>query len=507
MEEAILNNICSYKLDFQQKEIVLSEDESLLVVAGAGSGKSLTIIGKIRYLIEKKEVKDSEILCISFTNDSANSLKQKIYDNYKYNIDVFTFHKLSLEVLKNNNVSYKICSSDYLEFIIDEFFSSIIFNYPNVIKQVLKYFKVRINKNIYKQYKKIYYANNNEILILKNLIAKFIHLFKSNGYKLEKFIEFDRKIFFGKKKNLIKIILNIYLYYFDELSSDGRIDFDDMISLATNCIKGNGKIKKYKYIIIDEYQDTSYLRYLLIRSIIDKTKARFMAVGDDFQSIYRFTGCDLNIFIKFNEYFPNSKLLKIENTYRNSQELIDVIGNFVMKNNAQIKKKLKSSKNADIPIKIIYYKDKILYLKNIIMKLKGNIMILGRNNNDINHYIDSEYEIKNNGKIIFKKDLSINIRYLTIHKAKGLEADNVIIINMINDKFGFPNKIRNNSILKFVTYNKDRYLYEEERRLFYVALTRTKNNVYLFTETRKESIFIKELIRNYKNRIEIKKET
>ena len=129
-------------------------------------------------------------------------------------------------------------------------------------------------------------------------------------------------------------------------------------------------------------------------------------------------------------------------------------------------------------------------------------MILGRNNNDINNYIDENFKVEKDG-IINLKNRSIDLRYLTVHKSKGLEADNVIVINMNNDKLGFPSQIEEDKILRLVNKSKEKFLYEEERRLFYVALTRTKNNVYLLTQKNKESIFIKELEREHKKNIEI----
>ncbi len=126
-------------------------------------------------------------------------------------------------------------------------------------------------------------------------------------------------------------------------------------------------------------------------------------------------------------------------------------------------------------------------------------MILGRNNNDINKYIDNEYK-KEEDYYYYK---NIKFRYLTMHKSKGLESKNVIIINMEDKITGMPSKIKEEEILKYLNNTKDYYPYEEERRLFYVALTRTKNKVYIISPF-KESIFIRE-IKKYKKYIEIKK--
>ena len=208
-----------------------------------------------------------------------------------------------------------------------------------------------------------------------------------------------------------------------------------------------------------------------------------MVVGDDFQSIYRFTGCDINLFLDFNKYFNDSKILKIENTYRNSNELISVAGSFVMKNKKQIRKELRSNKSINKPICIIYYKD----LKKEILNLTSNLnnyIILGRNNKD--------------GNLL---PICLKNKYLTIHKSKGLEWDNVIIINLENDILGLPTKLKEERIFRLLT-KKETYPYSEERRLFYVAVTRTKNKVYLFVQRNNSSIFIKELSRRYRNYID-----
>jgi len=263
--------------------------------------------------------------------------------------------------------------------------------------------------------------------------------------------------------------------------------------LATKYIKENG-IKQYKYIIVDEYQDTSYIRYFLLKEIINKTDAKIICVGDDYQSIYRFNGCNLNMFLNFKKYFGYTKVLKINNTYRNSQELINVAGKFIMKNKRQLYKKLRSSKSIDKPIKIMYGDNLKKLLDKVIEKHK-KILILGRNNFDIDKY----FRIDKDNNIQYNK---VNIKYLTIHASKGLEEECVVIINLKDDILGMPNKIKDDKILKYVNNNIDIYPYEEERRLFYVALTRTKSDVYLLVDKKNPSIFVKELIRDNSKYIE-----
>ena len=422
----LFDNINGYPLDKNQRLSIITNEENNLVIAGAGSGKTLTIVGKIRYLIEILNIKKEEILCISFTNDSVNSLKHALLKNYNYDIDVYTFHKLSLNIIKDNNKNVSICEVDLLNYIIDEFF------YRNIK-----------NKKLLKT------DNYNK---LKVLISTFINLFKSNNYNINKFDEIFNKLKYSNEYILLRIIKYIYIEYADELKATLKIDFNDMINNAKEIIKNNGYIKNYKYIIIDEYQDTSLTKYELIREIKNKTNAKLFVVGDDFQSIYRFTGCNLDIFLKFNRYYKYSKILKINNTYRNCQELINVAGSFIMKNKNQMKKHLKSNKSINKPIIIVYYKN----IKNTFYKLVDTIntpiLVLGRNNKDI-------YKISNTNKIEYK-DKKIN--YLTVHKSKGLEEENVIVINLEDNILGFPSKIENNKILNYVLDEKESYPYEEE---------------------------------------------
>lgn len=507
------DKISGYYLDSEQQAIVLDESKYLLVVAGAGSGKTLTILGKINYLVKYKNIDPNEILCISFTKKAADSLKNKIKKEFNFNMDVFTFHKLSLEILKDTNISYEIADSNLLENMIHEFFRETITNFDKQMKLVLNYFKIKKVKNIKESYLKFYNHNQKKLLLLEKLLSTFLHLLKCNNYSLKDFSSFlkqAKKTFsyskYKKEKQFLTLALNIYLIYENYLEVNKEIDFDDMLIKATIQTKDKGITKNHKYVIIDEYQDTSYIRFQLVKEIINQTDAKLMVVGDDFQSIYRFTGCDLSLFLNFKDYFPEAKIMKIQNTYRNSQELIQVAGNFVMKNKKQIYKKLKSSKSIKKPIQIIYYDNIKEKMKELILKIYNEtnnpILILGRNNKDINLVLDNDFILKED-KLIYKKDPNIILYYLTVHKSKGLEEENVIIINLEDNLLGFPNQIRDDKVLRFVSNNNEKYPYSEERRLFYVALTRTKNYVYLLVPNKNKSVFIKELLKDYYRYIQL----
>jgi DNA helicase-4 len=172
-----------YILDEEQTKIVVDDSNHLLVVAGAGSGKTLTILGKIKYLVEEKNINPSEILCISFTKKASSSLEDKIKKDLNLKVPVYTFHKLALDILKDNN--YKIADSNLLEDIIHDFFINTIINYPYQLNLVKKYFH---EKDYYKILKR------KDFIYLERNISTFIHLLKCNGYNTLDFKSFFKKI-------------------------------------------------------------------------------------------------------------------------------------------------------------------------------------------------------------------------------------------------------------------------------------------------------------------------
>ena len=193
----------------------------------------------------------------------------------------------------------------------------------------------------------------------KRLIVTFIQLYKSRGYSINEFdslFENDSITFMDKRNNaFLKIVKPILIYYEEKLKEKNAIDFNDMINKATEYINNHDITFPYKYIIIDEYQDISYGRYKLIKAIIERSGAKLICVGDDWQSIYRFSGSDLDLFTNFEKYFGETSILKIEQTYRNSQELLDIASKFIEENPNQLKKVLKSNKHIENPIEVINY--------------------------------------------------------------------------------------------------------------------------------------------------------
>ena len=716
------DNFLGEKLDQDQIEIVLSDEDNTKIIAGAGSGKTFTLQAKLKYLLDYKKVSQDKILCISFSNAAVDDLKRKINETIgkDHNVSVYTYHSFGSKILKNNNEKY-IYNEHLLSRIIDNYFEEYVLSDENKMKKIIDFFNlhnysVNANKrklnlaksgNTYKlvddftfetlrdkvqssisyldildgekvshkrehvrsyeelmianflyinnidyvyeydyfegnnfeneeytQYRPDFYLPEKDIYLEhfgvdENLNANWLNnksekdkykksirwkrdihkkhkttlietysYYNQNGVLLEKLklklekkgVEF-RKIDYGRiyerliqnkkldflkpviktiKKFIIlfkdmslnidengndcsyesfekiygeidsdedsslktrnKFLLDIIKDIYEVYNSKNDIDFADMINNPIKLLKNDCKLDDYDYIFVDEYQDTSFNKYRLLKELKKRTNAKLIVIGDDWQSIYGFNGCKIELFTKFEDYFDHTKIFKIQNTYRNSQELIDLSSKFIKRNPLQISKELKSNKVIPYnPIKVTKtssIKKKRLIFENILDEIiqkypDGEILILGRYNEDFEEILvpnliicedSSRYldVLEKNGFLSIKYVLNedVKIQFRTIHKAKGLQKDNVIIIGLKDGrKNSFPSKYGDDSLIKYILKKpKEDISYAEERRLFYVALTRTKNKVYLIADEDNPSLFVEELLYlDEKNSIEFRK--
>lgn len=372
---------------------------------------------------------------------------------------------------------------------------------------------------------------NKYISKLVNLICNFISNFKTNGLGIDDFYRFERQNANVRTKLFLDVCKECYLEYQKQLSAQNSIDFQDMINDSARILREKQTLNEkldFKYIIVDEYQDISRQRFDLTKELSKTCNAKIIAVGDDWQSIYAFSGSDITLFTHFCEIMGYGQELKITKTYRNAQEVIDIAGNFIQKNDTQIKKKLIANDHIQKPVIIYSYNEqydrkqfqgkggKYYHLGKKVEEIIGqileqnalegksknaSILLIGRFNFDARNLCYSQDFLYNeeNNKIFSKKYPKAKLEFLTAHSSKGLGFDNVIIINARNEVFGFPSKIDDDPVMKYVIKDDTSIEYAEERRLFYVAMTRTKNRVYIVTPEQHPSEFILELIKDYPN--------
>ena len=682
------SNIDGKSLDGQQREAVINDEDRILLLAGAGSGKTLTIAAKVKYLCETKGVNPADILLISFTKKAAEEMSERIQKNLNYPINATTFHKLGLDIIKNAlGKRPDVFEENALSQFVHDFFENKLSSHQDIIENLVEYFAYYLEippnideydslgdlyeaeksadfetlKSKYDQekyirekalekkqnlttlnnekvksleeikianflfingikyeYERLYpfenddktrkayrpdfylsdydiylehfginkdgrtpqytpieekkyldgmqwkreihqknhtklietysYYSSEGILLKKlkdiliengvqfkprdpldifntvytsksnkyfpefiKLCCTFIALFKSNNYQTPQIDSWrdyaeEENDFFKRRTciflDIIKVILQEYQ---NHLVKNNAIDFADMINLATEKVNNNCILHPYKYVIVDEYQDVSKSRFDLIKAILDKTKAKFFCVGDDWQSIYRFAGSDISLFKNLEKHLGHTEILKIENTYRNSQNLINEASNFILQNPYQLEKNLRSNKQLDYPLVFWGFTNDpkqalISSIKKIVSEFgtQKSILLLGRTNYDINIAMDTglfRCVTKDGNKSLEYTPIpDLPIQFLSVHKSKGLEADNVILLNFKNDLLGFPNQIADDPILEYVLMDAEHFKFAEERRLFYVAITRTKNRTFILTDNNKPSPFFKEFV-------------
>ena len=267
-----------------------------------------------------------------------------------------------------------------------------------------------------------------------------------------------------------------------------------MIMQATAQIEAGAFTSPYKHILIDEFQDISKARMGLVMALIRQNpETRLFAVGDDWQSIYRFTGSDISYMRDFEKHYGPAAKITLDTTFRFNNIIGDVASSFIMKNPGQVKKEISSVFTADHPaISLIPAMEIQEVLSGILRKIqslaeershkKSTVLILGRYN-----YSLKEYLLK-------KRDFpGLDIKCMTMHGAKGKETDYVVVLDLAHKKF--PSQKSTHPIIESLLPEKETFPFAEERRLFYVALTRARHEAYLLYDPEKASSFIRELLK------------
>jgi len=651
-------------LNYRQRISVIVDEKRNLIVAGAGTGKTTTILAKVMYLLKNKKCTEDEILTLAFSNAAKKELEERLISKGFSKVKVKTIHALGLEVLKLSGFNKKVTTFSGNN-SLDTFISHLILKIPkktNLSKAVARFFSdylvpfydlnnfktpkeyqtyvnmsslVTLNEDWVKSYGEYRIGNflfsqgvsheyeneyqtlnerkidfyyqpdfhisgsniyieyfgidkdgktapwidskkyNREITSKRNihreygtelieityqdikddvwkekLIKEFRRLNVKRAPKtVDEIIDKVRLIREGKVFNKLAKLLSQFLIHFksrsldidkliDENKDDMRtvsflylfkyihkeyqknleknksIDFMDMLNLSTNLVKSGEYKNTWKYIIVDEFQDTSFAQYEFLNQMLAQNEeTKMFCVGDDWQSIYSFSGADVHYMTDYKYYFgvaniwskitgrkENATLISLNETFRFDNMMAHTSSKFIQKNPAQIKKDLITNKSKENNTPSVYLHwgsnlfDKSLkewvdtFAKKKIYKNK-NLLILARYNHDFRGLTKETRDY-------VKEKWSINghVNYLTCHGAKGMEEDVVLIINLTADFLGFPSNVIDDQLLSLVRIKKEEdYAHAEERRLFYVAITRARYETHILCDLINPSIFAEEI--------------
>jgi len=421
------------KLNIEQ--IAASEPGSgiTLVIAGAGTGKTSTMITKIKNVVNSKIVKPEEIAILTFSKKAAGEINERLSEEFN---DTFksgftgTFHSFSLKLLKENSGLYLHHRS--------------LNSFPSVIN--------REDKAIIMQ------------KLIMNQSEKFL------GLPADVVINLSENLNLMNEKTILKLksgplfneIYNIKESYENHKKEKLLIEFEDIINHAAELLESFPGFKpkiveKYRYIFVDEFQDTSDNNFQLLSCLLPAENKNLFMVGDDYQSIYKFRHSRVEYIINAKKFFPDVSIHKLTVNYRSKKEIILISNRFIRLNRFRTSKKILSDRGKGGSVKFYNVEDmhnESELLNKIIVSAPHNssIAVLYRNNYQ-GEYLSKNFNSGNSGG---------TVEFMTMHGSKGLEFD-IVIIAGISDKI-IPDRTSD---------------IEEERRLFYVALTRAKNELHL----------------------------
>lgn len=632
-----------------QREAIILDEKRNLVVAGAGTGKTATLTGKVGYLVKSGKAEPNEILLLAYNVNAVEEMKGRIKGRLDMSPDVMTFHGLGNAILRETSGRTRVSDfatqpNKYTQFLervlngivknptsrekvtryfaealvpyrdthrefdtLEEysawvrnndlvtlagervksfgellianhlFVSGVPYSYESWFKPrkkqkgnpvyrpdfhvtgtdaYIEYFGVdehgrtapyvnRIEYNEQMRWKRRLHRESRTILLevqyhqvrdnnwrpaldeqlhalgiekrplsaeeviraankgsyrsrLLSLVATFLPHFKANGLTISG-LKNDAS---GDPRALtfLDIFEDFFEAYQDHLKSRGEIDFIDMIQHARQNIEAREFHPPWKYILVDEFQDISTDRYMLLDAILQAQEGcKLFCVGDDWQSIYRFAGSDISLMTQFAQFFGRSHVVHLDTTFRFNSQLGVVSEDFIQRNPRQIKKSLKSIKKADGSAVDVFWSsseppqaalEAARALLDEAPTSDATLQVLARYNHDL-PAADQLQELRRiwPGEVLPPK---------SCHASKGLEADYVIVTDVISGRYGFPSEQQDDPLLGLVLASKESFLYAEERRLLYVGLTRAREKAVLVSNPGKPSEFCVELLKNPK---------
>ena len=309
IKQNYLNN-----LNNNQKQAILTPDGPCLIVAGAGSGKTKVLTTRVVHIIKEKKAWPNQILCVTFTNKAAREMQNRIANFLNEKVSSLpwlgTFHSVSAKILRRHAESVGLNSRFT---IIDQE------DQLRLIKNICKAENIDVKK------------------VAPQFILSFINQWKNKGL-------LPKDVIIKKKIPLEKAILNVYKFYQERLKILNSCDFGDLILLCVNMFENNPDIlelylNNFKYILVDEYQDSNFIQSKWL-NLLAKKRNNICCVGDDDQSIYSWRGAEIKNFLDFSKTYKNTKIVKLEQNYRSTQNILSAASGLIAKNTDRLGKKL-----------------------------------------------------------------------------------------------------------------------------------------------------------------------
>ena len=518
-------------LDPQQIEAVVACEDAELILAPAGSGKTASLLAKLNYLTDQLQIPPEDILVIAFTNKVVAELKDRVKQT---NVEIRTFHSLGNKIIKSKLRGHRLITEQATR----AFFHDAIKNLCQGDVEYARRYHDYLGENkvaddaaaFLNLITRSRQDPRADAEALEALFISILGLQKSEQVGLDEF-----KTRLMQIKNLPSRTKSLDFYnlyapvaqkYADYLRAERLYDFADMLNLATDLVHKSPKATfEYQYILVDEAQDLSTAKYLLLKAILDNCqKVKLFAVGDDWQSIYRFAGSNLRVLDDFEQIFGRTTYRgMIELTYRFGQPTARISNKFIQQNPHQSRKKVKPHVARRTPIKVrlnilkqprsvpqdydtVNTALQDLYARYGEAIFDQKIQIISRYNRDIFRLVRESSNAYKNARLVnaveSRMELEwrlpgmsrpLKIPFCSMHRAKGITRDIIFVINLNTGSMGMPATRGNDAVAEVLLTKLDAHPYAEERRLFYVAITRAKHETIMVADASRISPFVFEV--------------
>ncbi|NIY47079.1 DNA helicase IV [Cedecea colo] len=477
----------SSPLNPSQARAVVNGEDSLLVLAGAGSGKTSVLVARAGWLLQRGEATEDQILLLAFGRQAAQEMDQRIAERLHTDaITARTFHALALHIIqqggrKSPRISELESDTAARHQLLIESWRQQCREKKAQAKGWREWLSEELEWDVPEGE---YWQNERLAKRLASRLDRWLGLMRMHGGSQVEMIAAcpeEVRDLFSKRVKLMAPLLKTWK---STLKAEEAVDFSGLIHQAINVLEKGRFISPWKHILVDEFQDISPQRAALLTALRrQNSHASLYAVGDDWQAIYRFSGAEMALTTAFAHHFGEGDRCALDTTYRFNDRIGEIANNFIQQNPGQLAKPLNSLSKGDKKSVTLLADEQ---LDNLLDKLSGyakpeqRILVLAR----YHHLRPPSLE---KAATRWPK---LNIDFMTIHASKGQQADYVIVLGLQQGKDGFPAAARESVMEQALLPQPEAYPDAEERRLLYVAMTRARHRVWLLFNKKEPSDFV-----------------
>lgn len=480
----------SSPLNPAQCRAVINGEDNLLVLAGAGSGKTSVLAVRAAWLIKRKLASADQILLLAFGRDAADEMNQRVIKSTgEATITARTFHSLALHIIQQSSnkqpkISQLESDAGFRRQMLTEVWQQQCAEKKSFANGWRQWLQEELQWEIPAD---AFWQDEKLLTQISGRLERWVSLMRNHGGAQAAMIDEapeDIRVLFGKRIRLLAPLLKAWKSH---LKQEGAVDFAGLIQQAVALLDKGRFISPWKYILVDEFQDISTQRSSLIKALREQNKrCSLFAVGDDWQAIYRFAGAEINLITRFHQQFGEGDICVLDTTYRFNQQIGLVANRFIQQNPLQMKKSLNSLTKGNKKSVSLLPEDQLEALLNKMsgyVKDDETVLILARY-----HYLRPPVLAK-----AATRWPKLSVSFTTMHASKGQEADYVIVIGLNEGNSGFPAATRESVIEKGLLPEPEDFPDAEERRLAYVAMTRAKQQLWLLYDKQTPSCFVENL--------------